>query len=71
MPADLPSPELIAARLRKTRMMRIATGMLCIAAVVVLVLPLPIPFPLRLAVAFTDLIAAAVVYLAYRQQASR
>jgi len=55
----------------KRSLYRIVFWCLIAAAVVVLVLPLPIPLPLRLAVGGTDLIAAAVVWLALRQSAPR
>ena len=48
--------------------MLIATiAILLIAIVLVLILPIKLPFPLRLAVAGTDLIAALVVFVAWRQ----
>jgi hypothetical protein len=50
------------------RLLRVAMWFLLGAALLVLVLPLPILLPLRLAVASTDLIAAAVVWLAWRQR---
>lgn len=53
------------------RLLRIAMFFLLGAALLVLVLPLPLPPPLRLAVASTDLIAAAVVWLAWRQRRGR
>ncbi len=52
----------------KRRLYRITFWCLLAAAILVLVLPLPLPLPLRLAVGGTDLIAAAVVWLALRQQ---
>ena len=42
---------------------------LALAVVLVLVLPMKLPFPLRLAVAGTDLIAALIVFVAWRQAA--
>lgn len=51
----------------KARLYRFAFWFLLAAAVLVIALPLPIPFPVRLAVGLTDLIAAAVVWLAWRQ----
>jgi len=55
----------------KLRVLRIAMWMLLGSAVLVVALPLPIPFPIRLAVAGTDIIAAAVIWLAARQRAGR
>jgi hypothetical protein len=52
----------------KLRLLRIALCFLLGAAVLVVVLPLPVPLPIRLAVGATDLIAAAVVWLAWRQR---
>ena len=40
---------------------------LLLAVVLVLVLPIKLPLPLRLAVAGTDLIAAMIVFVAWRQ----
>lgn len=51
----------------KLRNLRIAFWTLLLAAALVALLPLPVPTPVRLAVACTDLIAAAVVWLALRQ----
>jgi hypothetical protein len=50
------------------RLLRIALWFFLGAALLVLVLPVPLPLPVRLAVAGTDLIAAAVVWLAWRQR---
>jgi hypothetical protein len=55
----------------KLRLLRIAMWFLLGAAVLILVLPLALPLPLRLAVAATDLIAASVVWLAWRQRRGR
>ncbi len=53
------------------RLLRIAFWFLLGAAVLVVALPLPVPLPVRLAVGATDLIAAAVVGLAWYQRARR
>ena len=61
----MPAPD------EKTRLLRIAFWFLLGAALLVIVLPLPVPLPLRLAVGATDLIAAAVVGLAWYQRVRR
>ncbi len=55
----------------RLRLLRVAMWFLLGAALIVLVLPISIPLPLRLAVASTDLVAAAVVWLAWRQRSSK
>jgi hypothetical protein len=50
------------------RLLRVALWFFLGAAVLVLLLPVPLPLPVRLAVAGTDLVAAAVVWLAWRQR---
>lgn len=55
----------------KLRTLRIAMWMLLGAALLLVVLPLPVPLPVRLVVAGTDVIAAAVVWLAARQRTGR
>lgn len=50
------------------RLLRVAMWFLLGAAILVLALPLPVPLPVRLAVGTVDLIAAAVVWLAWRQR---
>ena len=55
----------------KLRLLRIAFWFLLAAAVTVIALPLPVPLPVRLAAGATDLIAAAVVGLAWRQRSRR
>ncbi|MFI5358343.1 MAG: hypothetical protein ACHQ4G_13510 [Opitutales bacterium] len=42
--------------------------MLALSALIVLVLPVRLPLPVRLGVAFTDLVAAATVWLVGRQK---
>lgn len=54
---------------QKLRLLRVAMWFLLAAALLVLVLPLTVPLPVRIAVAATDLIAAAVAWLAWRQRA--
>lgn len=53
------------------RLLRVAFWFLLVAAVLVISLPLPVPLPVRLAVGATDLVAAAVVWLAWRQRRGR
>jgi hypothetical protein len=52
----------------KLRLLRVAMWFLLGSALLVLILPLPVPLPVRLAVAGTDLVAAAVVWLTLRQR---
>jgi hypothetical protein len=51
--------------------MTILCSALVLAAVLILVLPVKLPLPLRLGVAFTDLVAAAAVWLIGRQHFRR
>ena len=69
---DLPplDPQAVD-RARKKRLTTIAASLLALSGLVVLALPLKLPLPLRLAVAFTDLIAAAAIWLMGRQRYSR
>ena len=53
------------------RLLRAAMVFLLVSAFLVVALPLPVPMPLRLAVGAVDLIAAAVVWLAWRQRRGR
>lgn len=66
----LQDPESPAARKRReqTRFLYIAAWLLLGSALVFALLPLPIPRPIRIAVAGADLIAASVVWLAWRQR---
>jgi len=52
---------------RKKLLMTILCGALVLAAMLILVLPVKLPLPLRLGVAFSDLVAAAAVWLIGRQ----
>lgn len=56
---------------RKRFLLRAIVWMFVAAAALVLVLPLGLPKPLRLAVAATDLFAAAVIWLLIRQRYGR
>jgi hypothetical protein len=56
---------------RKLTLLRAAFWVLITAAALILLLPVPLPFSLRAAVAATDLITAAVVWLALRQHKRR
>jgi len=69
---ELPSdnPRALQAARRKV-MLIAAVCFLLLAAVVILVLPIRLPLPVRLAVAGTDLIAAAIIGLLLRQQYGR
>lgn len=53
------------------RLLRLAALFFLVSAVLVVALPLPVPTPLRLAVGAVDLIAASVVWLAWRQRSRR
>jgi len=53
---------------QKKKLMIATIVFLAVAAALVLLLPLKLPLPVRLAVAGTDIIAALVVFVAYRQQ---
>lgn len=55
----------------RLRLLRIAFWFLLAAALLVICLPLPVPLPVRLAVGAVDLIAAAVVGLAWWQRTRR
>ena len=55
----------------KLRLLRIAFWFLLAAAGLVIALPLPVPLPVRLAAGATDLIAAAVIGLAWWQRRRR
>jgi len=50
--------------------MAIVCGALILGAIFLLVMPVKLPLPLRLGLAFTDLVAAAAVWLMGRQQFS-
>lgn len=67
----LPDPRLPADAGRKRLVLRIAVWMFLATAVAILVLPLGLPKPVRLAVASTDLIAAAIIALLAHQRYSR
>lgn len=69
---DLPPIDPRAADLaRKKLLTNIAAGMLALSGLIILALPLTLPLPVRLGVAFTDLVAAAAVWLIGRQRYSR
>lgn len=68
LPPD--DPRAVQAARRKV-MLAAAVAFLLLAALVILVLPVRLPLPLRLAVAGTDLIAAAIIALLLRQQSGR
>ena len=53
---------------RKKKLLAATIVFLAISAALVLLLPLKLPLPVRLAVAGTDIIAALVVFVAWRQQ---
>ena len=55
---------------RKKLTMAIVCGALILGAIFLLVMPVKLPLPLRLGLAFTDLVAAAAVWLMGRQQFS-
>lgn len=52
---------------RKKLTMTLVCGALVVGAVLLLVLPVKLPLPLRLGLAFSDLVAAAAVWLVGRQ----
>ena len=52
---------------QRQKMLIATMVILLLAVVLVLILPIKLPFPLRLAVAGTDLIAALVMFVAWRQ----
>jgi broad specificity phosphatase PhoE len=52
---------------RKKLTLMIVCSALVIGALLLLVLPVKLPLPLRLGLAFTDLVAAAAVWLVGRQ----
>lgn len=52
---------------RKKFTMTLVCSALVVGAVLLLVLPVPLPLPLRLGLAFSDLVAAAAVWLVGRQ----
>lgn len=64
----MPSPHQPGDPARKKLVLRLAVGMFIAAAVLIMVLPLGIPKPLRLAVAGTDLLAAAIIALLSRSR---
>jgi len=53
---------------QKKKLMVATIVFLAVAALLVLLLPLKLPLPVRLAVAGTDIIAALIVFVAWRQQ---
>ena len=55
---------------RKKLTMAIVCGALILGAIFLLVMPVKLPLPLRLGLAFTDLVAAAAVWLMGSQQFS-
>jgi hypothetical protein len=55
---------------RKKLTLAIVCGALVVGALLLLVLPVKLPLPLRLGLAFTDLVAAAAVWLVGRQHFS-
>ena len=65
--ADHESPAALKRR-QQNRALLIAVWCLLGAALLVAALPLPMPMPLKLAVASSDVIAASVVWLAWRQR---
>ncbi len=56
---------------QKKKMMVATIAFLAVAAGLVLILPISLPLPVRLAVVGTDIIAALVVFVAWRQQRPR
>ena len=63
-PTDPRAGEIAGKKLR----LAIICAMLGLSALVILVLPVRLPLPVRLGVAFTDLVAAATVWLVGRQK---
>ena len=55
---------------RKKLTLTIVCGALVVGALLLLVLPVKLPMPLRLGLAFSDLVAAAAVWLVGRQHFS-
>jgi hypothetical protein len=64
---DHESPATVKRR-QQNRALLIAVWCLLASALLFAALPLPLPRPLRLAVVGADVIAAAVVWLAWRQR---
>jgi hypothetical protein len=60
-----------ASEARKRFLLKAVAWMFVIAALIILIAPLGIPRPLRLAMAVTDLFAAAVIGLLIRQRYPR
>jgi hypothetical protein len=56
---------------RKRLLLQLTVAIFVLSAILILVLPLRLPSPLRYAVAATDLIAAAVIWLLGRQRFRR
>jgi hypothetical protein len=69
----LPSPDDPRAGdlARKRLLLQLIVAIFIVSAILILVLPLRLPSPLRYAVAATDLIAAAVIWLLGRQRFRR
>jgi len=55
---------------RKKALLTIICAAIAISSLLILILPLPISLPIQLVVVFTDLIAAAVIWLIGRQKFS-
>jgi len=65
-PTDPRAGEIARRKLTLT----LVCGALVIGALLLLVLPVKLPLPLRLGLAFTDIVAAAAVWLVGRQHFS-
>ena len=62
-----PTDPRAATLARKKLLTTIVSSALVVGAILILVLPTQLPLPLRLGVAFSDLVAAAAVWLVGRQ----
>ena len=66
---SLPPTDPRAGELARRKLtMNLVCGALVVGAILLLVLPVKLPLPLRLGLAFSDLVAAAAVWLTGRQK---